>query len=802
MAVIEKIKLPGGAAYDLRDASAIHDVFDSTHIGAVPTGGVAGKFLSGDGNWVDLTGITFNIAWDGSAAPVVANIPAGVKVTYNSTEYTGTLAATSATEGCFYLVKSASEAGQKDIYDEYVVVNNGGTKSWEKIGDTTVSVSFNKITKYLSASAGKPGVTVDAKYIKASATQGSITQPAFSFTPTTTKISASATQGSITQPAFSFTPTTVHLKATATQGVVTQPTITVTPSTTKIKATASGGGAAWNNKDAKTALTGVKISSQGSVKLEEDTASTPGTNSFQVVTGITSASASGGSVSWNSKDQKLVITSIGTVTDPSITLTSANSTSSGAIAYAPGSTACTRSTDVAVGANGTASAITGLGTASTDNVLGEATTFSTTVTPSTTYLGASASGGGYDSPTNSVEFVKSYPGTTSKLVTETIYSKSSGDNGSDVSANLSNWTFSVGTGDDANTLIIGGGNGDTVTANKSTWAFTSKTSATGALATDGDGSSVMTGLGTATKGTAITALGTFTAPSVSLSSNLSTASGRVQVATGISSASTSAVTSGTGSDVVAAVTGYASPSTETVLTGVKVTTQPAFTTPVKYLTASASGTAVAAGGTASVIGASSTMSLTAPSVTVTPELKYVKATPSGITAAANGTASVIGASSTFTNTQPTVTISSGSTGDVTVATGISSASASGGAVAAPTIALSAATSAETNVTYDVATGGSVSRTTNVAVGNPSVTIASGDTGDVTVATGGFVSRTTDVAVAAPTVTIEDGTSSNGYAVGANGAVDSSNITAPTVTLTVNDSTASGRVTYVQDVSLS
>ena len=73
----------------------------------------------------------------------------------------------------------------------------------------------------------------------------------------------------------------------------------------------------------------------------------------------------------------------------------------------------------AVGADGTAAAITGFGAHTTDNALGTGATFTTSVTPSTTYIKATASGTDVTT-TNSDAFVKSYPGATSKLVTTTV----------------------------------------------------------------------------------------------------------------------------------------------------------------------------------------------------------------------------------------------------------------------------------------------------------------------------------------------------------------------------------------------
>jgi hypothetical protein len=115
--IIDRITLPSGNTYYIADRE-IRDVVDTL------SQAIAG-------------GVAYIIAWDGSAAPVVANIPAGVVVTYNGTNYTGTLTADSAQAGAFYLVKSATQAGGAlDKYDEYAPVGEAGSKTWEKIGDT------------------------------------------------------------------------------------------------------------------------------------------------------------------------------------------------------------------------------------------------------------------------------------------------------------------------------------------------------------------------------------------------------------------------------------------------------------------------------------------------------------------------------------------------------------------------------------------------------------------------------------------------------------------------------------------
>lgn len=100
-----------------------------------------------------LSGIHFVIAWDGESAPVVADIPAGVVVDYNGTDYTGTMAASSAELNAFYLVKSGSGL---NTYDEYASIRSGVegsyTYKWEKFGSSVVDVS-GKADKVSGATA-------------------------------------------------------------------------------------------------------------------------------------------------------------------------------------------------------------------------------------------------------------------------------------------------------------------------------------------------------------------------------------------------------------------------------------------------------------------------------------------------------------------------------------------------------------------------------------------------------------------------------------------------------------------------
>lgn len=75
-------------------------------------------------------------AWDGSSEPVVANIPSGVSVEYNSTTYTGTLSASASTKGKVYLVSDGN--GE---YDRYKTSYDGTNYFWSPLGSTAMILS-------------------------------------------------------------------------------------------------------------------------------------------------------------------------------------------------------------------------------------------------------------------------------------------------------------------------------------------------------------------------------------------------------------------------------------------------------------------------------------------------------------------------------------------------------------------------------------------------------------------------------------------------------------------------------------
>ena len=224
----------------------------------------------------------------------------------------------------------------------------------------------------------------------------------------------------------------------------------------------------------------------------------------------------------------------------------------------------------------------------TDKVLGSDATFTTSVTPTTTNIKATASGTAV-STTDSDSFVKSYPGTTSKLATTSI----TGTNGTDSATLVSNkvskklattsvpnvtaagsastWSFTMGTGNNNETLVISGSNsvaptlGTAITAATGSLVATSETTnvggevvssfstsdktlakvasssttvATGSLDNNGSGDSVMTGLGTAVTGKAIGSVSVSAQPTIALSTGATSGTGVISVATGITSATT------------------------------------------------------------------------------------------------------------------------------------------------------------------------------------------------------------------------------------------------------------------------
>ena len=372
--VIDRITLPSGNTYYIADRE-IRDVVDTL------SQAIAG-------------GVSFVIAWDGTSTPVVANIPAGVVVTYEGTDYTGTLSTSSAQAGAFYLVKSATQAGGAlDKYDEYVPVGAEGSKIWEKIGDTQIDLT-NVVTGVSLTKQTDTVIGTDATF--------TITQP-------TVELSTGATAGtgvisvatgitSVTDPS-----TTLSAEGSSATG---RAQFIQSVSTTKISASASGGAVSASG-DNVTALTGLGTPTTSNVASSV----TPTTKKLAVttVTGVsgsttpnvvktrtsqTTADGNGTSSTTNTDWLKGVSVSNGVLTIGAATLDTQTTYSadapssitiptaaSSATTVATGSVTTTGSgadivTDVAVG--DTVAAVTGYASPTTDTVLGTASSFNVT----------------------------------------------------------------------------------------------------------------------------------------------------------------------------------------------------------------------------------------------------------------------------------------------------------------------------------------------------------------------------------------------------------------------------------------
>ena len=163
------------------------------------------------------------------------------------------------------------------------------------------------------------------------------------------------------------------------------------------------------------------------------------------------------------------------------------------------------------------------------------------VNPTTKYMKATASGGKVTLG-GTTTFVTGYSPSTKKLVTSSI---AVGGMVTGVTVNKSAKTCYSASYDSANECLdLTAVNFDavgTVTVNKNASAITY---ATGAAASDGAGAEFLFGLGNPTTGTV--SIGTFTQPTVALSSVTSTASGVVPYVESVKdSEATSAITSGT-----------------------------------------------------------------------------------------------------------------------------------------------------------------------------------------------------------------------------------------------------------------
>lgn len=215
-----------------------------------------------------------------------------------------------------------------------------------------------------------------------------------------------------------------------------------------------------------------------------------------------------------------------TVTQPTI---AANETTKYIAAVATGA---------AVGSTGTAAAITDLGTPTTG-------TFVTGITETTTNLATTSV-----NPCGTATNVSEVSHSSAKLAVTSVPNVTS-------AGTASTWDFSVGTGEDAETLIITGANSTAPTLG------TAITVATGSTTSTGDGADIVTSVTETTK--SVATVGT----AVTLATG--------QVANdGAGAAIVTGVAVGA-NQTADALTALATPTTTNVVTGVEVTTQPTIT---------------------------------------------------------------------------------------------------------------------------------------------------------------------------------------------------------------------------------
>lgn len=340
MPYISKITLPeSGGTYDIKDAEAR-------------------QLIS------QLTGITFIIAWDGSS-PVVANIPAGVVVTYNGLNYTGTLAAADANTGTFYLVKSSTQSGTNDVYDEYVVVTTSslyGTKAWEKIGDTQANIggtdvvlgegtTFTNASSSVSFSGGTTDVVLgEATTFTATGTAVGKTTKYLSASASGTAVGADGTATAVT--GYSSTSTTSFIKS---DGLASSKMVTSTANKSDWSFTMGTG-----TGNTETLIIGGGNGSNVTVATGSLDAQGGGAT---VVTGLVGmgAGVADAITALGTPSTATVLTGVKVTTQPTIALTANSSTATGRITYLESLGTITQPT-ITAGTNDKVTAVTGIGT--------------------------------------------------------------------------------------------------------------------------------------------------------------------------------------------------------------------------------------------------------------------------------------------------------------------------------------------------------------------------------------------------------------------------------------------------------
>ena len=195
------------------------------------------------------------IAWKGDDTPVVSNIPAGVVVTYEDVEYTGTLQPDdpSVQPKSRYLVYRGGDDPDGTRFEEYVVVqdpNDATNIWWESLGFNSINLQDLGLLAYedaviLEKGSGDMVLGQDTQF-QATAPTVTVTQTekGLAAVATGTTVGASSTENvikSITPSTDSFlkkvTPSQKKLSTTTVKGVKSNTTTAskVTTETKKLK---------------------------------------------------------------------------------------------------------------------------------------------------------------------------------------------------------------------------------------------------------------------------------------------------------------------------------------------------------------------------------------------------------------------------------------------------------------------------------------------------------------------------------------------------------------------------------------
>ena len=353
---ISQIKLPSGNVYDIKDA-------------------VARQAIAG--------GLSKIISWKGNATPVVADIPAGVVVSYGGSSYTGTLAASSADASAFYLVYSSTQEDAKDVYDEYTVVTDGNSKVWEKLGDTRIDLADLGDLAYLdnvtlSKGSGDQVLGESTTFTAAASAvtfSGGTTDKVLgsdatfttTVTPTTTNIKATASGTAVGADgtASAITGFGNHTTDTFVKSVSAETNKKLVTSTVP-NVTSAGSASTWSfamgtGNDSETLI----ISGGNSTAPTLGTAITVATGATDangagdsIVTGVTIGSSASAITALGTPTTATCLTGVKVTTQPTVALATGATAGTGVISVATGITSATTTTN----SKDEVTAVTGIGT--------------------------------------------------------------------------------------------------------------------------------------------------------------------------------------------------------------------------------------------------------------------------------------------------------------------------------------------------------------------------------------------------------------------------------------------------------